>query len=218
MNKIKCPHCEKEYSVKGLGTHIWRSHGEGANFTANNQNRIAWNKGKTKETDERVEKYANKIKNTPSHFKNKKHSEESKQKMREAYLIRKSEGRAQTWTSRNIRSYPELFFEGVLFNNNLIEHCSIEHPIKAPKKTYLLDFYFPEKKIDLEIDGQQHRFRQDEDFERDEFLKGEGITVYRIPWKSINDDLGKQYITEEIQKFLEFYDAMKQNDLNKYNN
>mgnify|MGYP006211505003 CR=1 FL=1 len=37
MNKIKCPHCEKEYSVKGLGTHIWRSHGKGINFIANNQ-------------------------------------------------------------------------------------------------------------------------------------------------------------------------------------
>ena len=32
-----------------------------------------------------------------------------------------------------------------------------------------------------------------------------GIKVYRIPWKSINNDKGKKYIKEEISRFLEFY-------------
>ncbi len=33
--KYQCPHCDKEYSKNGIGTHIWRTHGEGQNWTAN---------------------------------------------------------------------------------------------------------------------------------------------------------------------------------------
>ena len=41
-----------------------------------NKSRIVWNKGLTKETDERVKKYVEKLKNyVPSKEKNKKHSE-----------------------------------------------------------------------------------------------------------------------------------------------
>lgn len=60
--KVKCPHCGKEYSKKGIGTHIWRVHGEGKEFDPNigykNGKRKSWNKGLTKETDERIKKYA----------------------------------------------------------------------------------------------------------------------------------------------------------------
>lgn len=205
MNKVKCPHCEKEYSKMGIGIHIWRAHGEGVNFTANNENRIAWNKGKTKDTDERVSKYSDALKNKPSPFKGENHSEESKQKMRDAYQKRKAESRHQTWTSRNVRSYPELFFEGVLFNNGLLDSCVIEHPVPKPGSCYFLDFYFPDKMIDLEIDGQQHRFRKTEDEIRDKFLQDQGIIVYRIEWRNINTLDGKSYIANEIQKFLNFY-------------
>lgn len=205
MNKVRCPHCDKEYSTKGIGTHIWRSHGEGINFKANNENRVAWNKGKTKETDERVQQYGNALKGKPSPHRGRNHTEESKQKMREAYQNRKSEGRAQSWKSRKVRSYPELFFEGVLFNNGLLEACIIEHPVPKPGACYFLDFYFPDKMIDLEIDGQQHSFRKSEDEARDTFLSDRGIIVYRIQWKNINAEEGKSYIANEIKKFLEFY-------------
>lgn len=209
MNKIKCEYCNKEYSIKGIGTHIWRTHGEGKTFKANNQNRIAWNKGKTKESDERVQKYANALMGKSPSIKGKNHTEEAKEKMRKAYQKRKAEGRAQTWNSRKVRSYPELFFEGVLFNNDLLDSCIIEHPIPKLDSCYFLDFYFPEKNLDLEIDGQQHKFRQDEDAARDAFLNDKGIMVYRIPWKNINTESGKQYITKEIQKFMEFYHSIE---------
>ena len=205
MNKVKCEHCGKEYSIKGIGTHVWRAHGEGQGFKANNLNRTAWNKGKTKETDERVASYGNSLKGKSSHIKGKNHSEESKQKMREAYQKRKAEGRAETWKSRKVRSYPELFFEGVLFNHNLLDSCIIEHPIPKPGSCYFLDFYWPEKQLDLEIDGQQHRFRKSEDDARDAFLDSQGITVYRIQWQNINTEEGKSYIAGEIKKFLDFY-------------
>lgn len=70
---------------------------------------------------------------------------------------------------------------------------------------YFLDFYIEDKKIDLEIDGNQHKRRKEHDEERDELLSKNGYIVYRIQWKSINSDNGKKYLKEEIDKFMEFY-------------
>ena len=43
-----CPHCDKPYSAKGIGTHVWRKHGEGKEHDPNigfiNKMRTAWNK------------------------------------------------------------------------------------------------------------------------------------------------------------------------------
>jgi len=59
--KYACPNCSLEYSKNGILSHIWRTHGDGIGFTANNDNfksgtRTAWNKGLTKETNEIVKK------------------------------------------------------------------------------------------------------------------------------------------------------------------
>ncbi len=70
---------------------------------------------------------------------------------------------------------------------------------------YFLDFYFPEKKMVLEIDGKQHKYRVEHDKVRDERLSNVGIKVFRIKWKSINNESGKIYIKNEIDKFLNFY-------------
>ncbi len=51
---------------------------------------IPWNKGLTKETDERVLKRALKMKGRPSHLKGKKHSEEHIRKNRESHLGQKA--------------------------------------------------------------------------------------------------------------------------------
>lgn len=57
---VACSYCGKEYRIRGIYTHIWRKHGKGINFDSNNigykNGRMAWNKNKTKETDERVSK------------------------------------------------------------------------------------------------------------------------------------------------------------------
>lgn len=48
---------------------------------------------------------------------------------------------------------------------------------------YILDFYSPAAKLDIEIDGDTH-FRDEQtenkDFLRDEFLKKEGISILRF--------------------------------------
>ena len=94
--------------------------------------------------------------------------------------------------------------------------CKTNFPIS--KKTlgldeianYFLDFYFEDKQIDLEIDGKQHEYedRKTSDIQRDKLLINFGIKVYRIKWKNINNEKGKNYIKEEINKFLEFYNGI----------
>ena len=92
---------------------------------------------------------------------------------------------------------------GVLINNNI----SYQH--NKPVGKYFIDFAIVEKKIALEIDGKQHQYenRKKSDEIKDKFLTENGWKVYRISWKSINNELGKLYIKDEINKFLEVYNG-----------
>ena len=113
-----------------------------------------------------------------------------------------SEGRHQGWKSRNIISYPECFWINVLKNNN------IEYKHNHPFGKYFLDFYIEinNRKIDLEIDGKQHKYedRHNSDIVRDEFVKSRGVEVFRIDWNSINTEDGKILMKEKIKEFLNF--------------
>ena len=103
----------------------------------------------------------------------------------------------------------------VLINNNLLDKCIIEYPIKKRKlgincnSNYFLDFYFPDKKLDLEIDGKQHFYkdRLESDKIRDLKLKENGFNVYRIQWKNPINKENKAYIKAEIEKFLNYYNS-----------
>lgn len=118
-------------------------------------------------------------------------------------------GKHKGWISRNIVSYPEKFFIDVLKQNKI----KFEHNYSVSKKVlglndcynYFLDFYIEDKKIDLEIDGKQHETRIEHDKKRDEVLNENGYCVYRIKWKNINNEIGKKYIKNEIEQFIEFY-------------
>ena len=105
------------------------------------------------------------------------------------------------WNSRNIKSYPEKFFERVLNNN----HIHFEREKKVGK--YFLDFVIG--KIDLEIDGKQHKYpeRVKSDLQRDEFLRSEGYFVYRIAWNEINSEVGKSIMKGKIDLLLDFLEC-----------
>lgn len=122
-NKYVCPHCGKEYSKYGIKTHIWRNHTEeGKKFDSNkgykDGTRVAWNKGLTRETDERVRKggetYKNRVKSgeiIPSQT-GRPLSEECKKKISESMKIAYKERRAHNigecrWKCEP--SYPEQF-------------------------------------------------------------------------------------------------------------
>lgn len=213
MELEKCPYCGKIYSKKGIGTHIWRIHGDGINFNPN-QGYIdgsikIWNKGLSKESDERIRKIGEKLRGKEPYIKGKEHTDESRDKMSISALKSFEKGDHANWKSRKIRSYPELYFEEVLKELEIFDECEIEYPIKNGKYQYFLDFYFPDKKINLEIDGNQHRLedRIISDKRRDEFLKSNGIKVFRIKWTSPKDKINKDYLIKEISNFMDFYNA-----------
>ena len=120
------------------------------------------------------------------------------------------EGRHVGWQSRKIISYPEKFWMSVLDNNGI----NYKHNFYIKEYHYFLDFLIEINgvKIDLEIDGKQHKYsdRIVHDEIRDINVKKIGFVVYRIDWNNINNDNGKNLMKDKIEKFLEFI-----NNINK---
>jgi len=46
---------------------------------------------------------------------------------------------------------------------------------------YFLDFYCPEAKVCVEVDGEQHELTKEQDAKRDKFLASKGILTIRVP-------------------------------------
>lgn len=83
--KYRCPYCDKEFSKNGIASHIWRMHGEGKDFNPNigyeNGTRIVWNKGVTAKDNPKLKPSIETRKKLSIIAKNRKHSEETKQKL-----------------------------------------------------------------------------------------------------------------------------------------
>lgn len=125
--------------------------------------------------------------------------------------LRKTEiinGTFKGWNSRNILSYPEKFWIKVLNNNNITYIAN--YPVKQENgiNNWFLDFYIElnNKKIDLEIDGKQHKYKDriESDTKRDIYIKSLGYEVYRIEWNEINSESGKDKMKHKINHFLEY--------------
>ena len=129
---------------------------------------------------------------------------ELREKHRQIQKQKVQNGTHKGWTTRNIKSYAEQFFETVLNNNKI----KFNREKKVGK--YFLDFVIGN--IDLEIDGKQHKYkdRKESDAIRDEFLRKQGYFVYRIAWNEINTNEGKQMIKDKIELFLDFYEFISQ--------
>ena len=175
-----------------------------------------------KHTEEQKQKISRKLKRLPDKFcldchtklerrnstgycqiccrKHRQTSDSQREKLRKIQLEKVKNGTHKGWTTRNIKSYAERFFETVL-NNNKIKY---NREKKVGK--YFLDFVIGN--IDLEIDGKQHKYkdRKESDTIRDEFLRKQGYFVYRIAWNEIKTNEGKQIMKDKIELFLDFYD------------
>ena len=129
-------------------------------------------------------------------------SQEFRDHMRKIQIQKVENNTHSGWQSRLGKppSYPEIFFMRV-FKNNSILYTRELHVGK-----YFIDFALEDKKIAIEIDGKQHNYpdRKIKDAEKDLFLTTSGWKVYRIKWKAINTDDGKQYIKTEIDKMMGF--------------
>lgn len=69
--------------------------------------------------------------------------------------------------------------------------------------TYILDFYCPEKKLAVELDGGFHRKRKEYDEGRTEFLKSLNIKVMRFWNQEIVDDV--DVVMEKIKREMTCY-------------
>ena len=76
---------------------------------------------------------------------------------------------------------------------------------------YIADFYCPEVKLVIELDGSQHygKNHMQKDEERTEFFKLYGIQVIRIPNNQVNQNFAGvcAYIDNIVQKSLSLADA-----------
>jgi len=122
-------------------------------------------------------------------------------RQKQLQLEKVANGTHKGWSTRNIKSYAEIFFENVLTNN----HICFEREKKVGK--YFLDFVIG--MLDLEIDGKQHEYvdRKKSDLARDEYLRKQGYFVYRIKWNEINTIEGKEMMKAKIDLFLDFMNS-----------
>lgn len=90
----------------------------------------------------------------------------------------------------NKKSYPEEFFTSVIENEFLDKNYTCEYNVKI----YSIDFAWVDKKLAIEIDGDQHqRFQEviERDKRKDSVLISEGWKVLRIKWKDMYSDSKK---------------------------
>lgn len=191
--KYQCPHCEKQYSRKGICSHIWRSHTDEGKNLKPTQGKTSWAKGLTKDTDLRLREAGKKIseknkgKNNP--FYGKTVSNEKRKQISNSMKIAHAEGRANNWQDSkkyNNSSYPELFFEKVIKNEFNDKNYIREFRVGP----YAIDFAWVDKKLAIEIDGKQHEYpeHQQRDIRKDEFLESEGWKILRIKWTTMFHD------------------------------
>lgn len=141
-----------------------------------------------------------------------KHSEETKQKMREIRLrYMKEHPESTAWRKRNKPSYPEECFIKFLKANKYDKKYLIER--EKSIFPYYIDFAFIQPKVAIEIDGSQHvkdleRKKHDED--KDKILLANGWKVLRVTENLVktNWNLLKKYIDDILNNDNIKYDKV----------
>lgn len=163
-----------------------------------NAGHTAWNKGKTKETDERVAKYAetNSVNHQGenSNWFGRKHSDETKAKIA-AKQKENYRGISRYATVREQRkSYAERYFDKIFTTANKQYHVD----------RFFLDYAWPETKVYIEVDGEQHYTEAGvaHDKERTDVLTKLGWTcLKRIRWSEYQK-LDKENKKEFVKNLL----------------
>ena len=138
----------------------------------------------------------------PGHFRGRIHSDETKLKISKSriqYLIDNPDMvpyKLNHYT--NGRSYPEQYWKEILDKHN------ISYQEQYPISYYQLDFAILDKKIDLEIDGDQHYLDAkivESDKRRTQFLESIGWQVIRIKWSDFKKMTNtEKYISDIIKQ------------------
>jgi hypothetical protein len=141
-------------------------------------------------------------------------SDSYKNKLRQKALERVADGTHQGWTKRPFLSYAEQCVKYILNAKGLEGKYSINYAIKKSdlgineKACYFLDFYFPECKLDLEIDGKQHTWiiNMQKDLVRDDLLRKGGFFVRRISWHGNKTKEQQEVLLHKIEEILSEFD------------
>lgn len=188
LHKIRstniCPFCERVFTTNsGCGIHIIYCLQNPDRIISGKKGSIPWNKGLTKETDERVAMRAIKDSNSKRGKPGHKHSQETKLKIserRKEYLNNHPDKIPFKLNHSSKESYPEKYFRKWLKKINLLDKQEFQ------VSRYTLDFAWPDRKIYLEIDGNQHKldWMVEHDRVRTEFLSELGwCCVQRVDWE-----------------------------------
>lgn len=131
------------------------------------------------------------------------HTEESKNKISKAMILRHENGTAYTLGHNERlkkRSYPEQWFDSVIQNNITNREYTAQYSVGK----YCLDFAWISEKKCVEIDGETHyRFQTeiDKDIKRDAWLKEQGWTIIRFRWKDVLKN--KTQSVKDLQQFID---------------
>lgn len=204
---FKCKFCGKEFDRKRIGGHTAgcklnpnyqknRNGNSNVIKAINEQNAIkslkecpfcnkSWITNKTG-----FSYHINHCKENPNkkalYWEGKCHSEESKKKISDGMKNAHEEGRAYVWKHRMTEpTRPEQFMIDVLKNELNMENGK-DYLREVPYNGFFLDFCWIDKKIVIEMDGEQHqRFQEqiEKDKRKDALLKADGYKELRIPWQ-----------------------------------
>jgi len=134
--------------------------------------------------------------------KQQRHSEETKEKIRQKRIAYLRENPDKVPYKLNHyskgRSYPEEYWNTILESNNL------QYTEQYQIGPYQLDFAFVDSKIDLEIDGDQHYLDErivESDKRRTAFLQEQGWTVIRVRWSDFKKlENKKDYVDRVLEQ------------------
>ena len=191
-----CPAIIKKNSEKHVEMHKSGRYDEWNRKQKENPNVYSWNKGRTAEDTPSIKRASEKLKQRYESgdlviwSKGKKISEEIRLKISKSMKLAHAEGRAHNigesrWNV--MPSYPEKWFIEVIENEFYDKKYVREFPFHA----FSLDFAWPDKKLCIEIDGEQHQRFDDiieRDKRKDKTIAKYGWKVMRMPWKSVYAD------------------------------
>lgn len=219
---IKCEFCGKECKKSGIKVHIWKKHGEGVNHDPNigykNGNRVAWNKGLTKDTNESIRKFSESRKEKyktgelTNNWLNRKHTDESKRKISEKRIIYLNENPdLHPWKNNNkFKSKPCELVKNFLKEKN-ISFIDEYNPIID--KNYSIDIAFPDIKLGIEINGNQH---YDNDGNLKDYYKNRHELIENEGWKLL--EIHYMFVYTRLDELLHIIDIKEQPDYSQYFN
>lgn len=134
-----------------------------------------------------------------------KHSEETKNKisLKRKEFLNKNPHMVPYLLNHSSKgdSYPEKYFEELFENENIVLLKKFQIGL------YQLDFCNLTKKIDIEVDGEQHYLDNrivNSDIRRTEYLHKNGWSIYRIRWSEYQKKTlyEKQLLIVDLKKIL----------------